>query len=197
MQALGPVAQQLLIALLLERLLAPVTIAAAAQQLGCSAASVSQAVKALEGCALVQSHTQGRERVVALRDAPASVWERGRSLLQTPVRQRLRVQRALLPREPLAWRAAETALAQRTSLAAAAEPVFALGSRQWRAMAVDIIPVPVPDVGTCVLELWRYAPQGTAAPGVVDPLSLYLSLQTSLDERVQLALDELLETLPW
>lgn len=195
--ALGPVAQQLLLALLLGRLLAPITIAVAAEQLGCSAASVSQAVKALEGSALVQSQTQGRERVFSLLDAPAVVWERARPLLQTPVRQRLRVQQALLLPQALAWCAGETALAQYTSLAAPAEPVFALASRQWRTFGAGAASIPVPDVGTCVVELWRYPPEGSAAQGVVDPLSLYLSLQGNQDERVQLALDELLGALPW
>ena len=196
-ESLGPVAQQLLLALLLGRLLAPITIAVTAERLGCSAASVSQAVKALEGSELVQSQTQGRERVFSLLDTPAVIWKRARPLLQNPVRQRLRVQQALLPSQALAWCAGETALAQHSSLAAPAEPVFALASRQWRALGVVTVPVPVPDVGTCVLELWRYPPEGTAAQGAVDPLSLYLSLQGSQDERVQLALDELLEILPW
>lgn len=195
--ALGPVAQQLLLALLLGRLLAPITIAVAAERLGCSAASISQAVKALEGCVLVQSQTQGRERIFALLDTPAHVWERAQPLLQTPMRQRLRVQQAQLPPAGLSWRAGETALAQHTSLAAPAEPVYALASRQWRALGADVTHIPVPDAGTCVLELWRYPPDGTAMPGVVDPLSLYLSLQATQDERVQLALQELLETLPW
>lgn len=195
--SLGPVAQQLLLALLLGRFLAPITIAVAAERLGCSAASVSQAVKSLEGSALVQSQTQGRERVFSLLDVPAAVWKRALPLLQNPVRQRLRVQQGLLPPQALAWCAGETALAQHTSLAAPAEPVFALASRQWRALGVGAVPIPVPDVGTCVLELWRYPPEGTAVQGAVDPLSLYLSLQGSQDERVQLALDELLEILPW
>ena len=189
---LGPVAQQLLLALLLGRLLAPITIAVAAERLGCTAASVSQAVKALEGSALVQSQTQGRERVFALLGAPAVAWERARPLLQTPVRQRLRVQQALLPPQALYWAAGETALAQYTSLAVPDELVLALASRQWRTLGAGVAHIPVPDAGTCVLELWRYPPEGTALQSAVDPLSLYLSLQGSRDERVQLALDEML-----
>lgn len=196
-QVLGPVAQQLLLGLLLGRWLAPITVAVAAQYLGCSAASVSQAVKALEGCGLLQSHTQGRERVMALKDSPSSAWKQALPLLQSPVRQRLRIAQAQLPPQARAWCAAETALAQHTLLAAPAEPVYALASRQWRTLGAGITPIPVPDAGTCVLELWRYPPEGTAVHGCVDPLSLYLSLREQQDERLQAALEELLAGLPW
>lgn len=62
MGALGPVAQQLFIALSLQRLLPPVTVTAVAEALGCTPASVSQAVKALEGSDLLHSQLEGRER---------------------------------------------------------------------------------------------------------------------------------------
>lgn len=191
---LPPVAQQLLIALLLGGLLPPVTIAAAAERLGCTAASISQAVKALEAGGLVQSHVQGRERVVALAGAPAQVWQQAQPLLRSPVRQRVRVQQALLAPE-LACPAGETALAAQTDLAAPAEAVLAMASKHWPALAQVVPVIPVPDEGTCVLELWRYAPQATADARGVDRLSLALSLQDNPDERVQLALQELME--PW
>lgn len=191
---LPPVAQQLLIALLLGGLLPPVTIAAAAERLGCTAASISQAVKALEAGGLVQSHVQGRERMVALAGAPAQVWQQAQPLLRSPVRQRVRVQQALLAPE-LACPAGETALAAQTDLAAPAEAVWAMASKHWPALAQVVPVIPVPDEGTCVLELWRYAPQATADARGVDRLSLALSLQDNPDERVQLAMQELME--PW
>src|SRR5690606_4504213 len=87
---LGPVAQQLLIALLLQRLLPPVTITAAAGALGVTPASVSQAVKALEASELVHSQLEGRERIFALAPRGDVVWQHAQPLLRTPIRQRVR-----------------------------------------------------------------------------------------------------------
>lgn len=193
---LGPVAQQLLIALLLRRLLAPVTISTAAQTLGCSAASVSQAVKALEGNALVHSRAQGRERDIELRDEPAPTWKRAQAMLVNPVRRRLRIRETEHPK----WttlRAGESALADSTSLVTPAEPIYAAASRDWTRQAGRFDEIPMPDEGTCVVELWRYPPAVTAEQGRVDPLSLYLSLRGSPDERVQIALEQLMEQRSW
>lgn len=195
-EILGPVAQQLLIVLLLKRLLPPVTISFAAQSLGCSAASVSQAVRALEGSELVQTQLQGRDRIIALRDAPERTWQRAQPLLRAPVRQRVRMPEAMRPQE-VVIRAGESALAEQTSLAAPAEPVYARASRGWPKQAKDLPGIPMPDIGTCVIELWRYPPDSTARQGLVDPLSLYLSLRDSKDERVQLALQQLMEQMTW
>jgi hypothetical protein len=49
-----------------------------------------------------------------------------------------------------------------------------------------------------LVEQWRYAPALLSANREsVDPLSLYLSLRESPDERVQGALNEMQEALQW
>ena len=193
---LGPVAQQLLIALLLRRVLPPLTITAVAQALGWTAASVSQAVKALEASGLVESRTEGRERIFALADAPGEVWRQAQPLLRTPVRQRIRMRQVDLPPDAN-LRAGESALATLTDLTEPAEPVFAVASRHWPKGPETPPAIPTPDTGTCVVELWRYPPDATATHGRVDPLSLYLSLYDARDERLQLALHELMEQVEW
>lgn len=194
-QTLGPTAQQLLIALLLRRLLPPVTVTGAAEALGCTAASISQAVKALEANDLVRAALEGRERHLHLAAEPEVVWRRAQPFLRSPVRQRRRI--AIAGRPPEAdVRAGESALAAMTDLAEPKEPTYALASRHWPRKDPPE-GIPTADVGTCVVELWRYAPHVTAERGCVDPLSLALSMAGAKDERVQLALEALMETLPW
>jgi len=192
----GPVAQQLLIALLLKRLLPPIIITMAAEALAVTPASISQAVKALEASGLVHSQLAGRERTFALAHAGDVVWQRAQPLLHTPVRQRLRIQHANLP-PGAGIRAGESALAALTDLSEPAEPVFAMASRHWLKGPETPPAIPTPDTGTCVVELWRYPPEATATQGRADPLSLYLSLRDSKDERVQLALEGLMEQITW
>ncbi len=193
---LRPVAQQLLIALLLQRVLPPLTITTVAEALGWTAASVSQAVKALEASGLVQSRAEGRERVFALADAPRIVWRLAQPLLRTPVRQRIRIRQFDLPQN-VHLLAGESALAATTDLAEPAEPAYAMASNQWPKRTDAPAAIPMPDAGSCVVELWRYPPQATAEQNIIDPLSLYLSLRDSQDERVQLARQALMEQLPW
>jgi hypothetical protein len=47
------------------------------------------------------------------------------------------------------------------------------------------------------VQTWTYDPRILASNGVVDRLSLYLSVRGSPDERVAQAAEELLETFEW
>ena len=56
--------------------------------------------------------------------------------------------------------------------------------------------------GQYCLEVWKYNPEklseGVAEENnVVDPLSLYLSLKDSSDERIEMALDQIIEKNIW
>jgi hypothetical protein len=194
-QQLSPVAQQLLIAMLLRRLPPPIIISEAAAALGCTAASISQAVKALEGSGLVRSQAQGRERSFELLGDPRETWLLAQPLLRNPMRTQVRVREAELTDGPSVT-AGEYALADRTELAHPAERSYAVTSRTWAKQRTGAV-IPTPDTGTCLLELWRYSPTLTAERGAVDPLSLYLSLRERKDERVQVALEQMMEQHPW
>ena len=47
------------------------------------------------------------------------------------------------------------------------------------------------------VQVWRYVPAMQVRTNVVDPLSLWISLKDSADDRIQMALDELEEQFPW
>jgi hypothetical protein len=49
------------------------------------------------------------------------------------------------------------------------------------------------DFDSAEIQLWRYSPAGTATDELVDPLSLWLSLENTTDERIEMARDDLLE----
>jgi hypothetical protein len=51
--------------------------------------------------------------------------------------------------------------------------------------------------GSVEVELWWYDPMLLSEGQEVDPLSLYLSLQDSTDDRVHTALEELLRGQEW
>ena len=70
---------------------------------------------------------------------------------------------------------------------------------QWKELRKQkaIEETPHLEPGTVKLEIWGYPPQLFVENGVVDPLSLFLSLRGNPDERIEAALDEMMETVKW
>ncbi|WP_298855942.1 hypothetical protein [uncultured Aquimonas sp.] len=192
----SPVAQQLLLALLLGRLPQANTVRLAAQALGYAEMSLSRAVKELEATRMIETRTRGKSRGFALQDSAQATWERAQPLLRSPVLRAICVREESLPTGGLAL-AGETALAEFSNLAAPSTTVYAACSRHWQRDVPNAIEVPLYDEGCCWVQLWRYAPEPLAERGLVDPLSLQLSLRDEHDVRVQIALDELMEHIPW
>lgn len=78
------------------------------------------------------------------------------------------------------------------------ELCFAITAEQWReALLQGIQEIRGPEEGAYQLEIWAYSPSMGVNSKTVDPLSLWLSLHDSNDDRVQMALDELQEQIRW
>lgn len=85
------------------------------------------------------------------------------------------------------------ALAKMSALNESAPTCFAMPLKGFRALGIEELS---PASAPCKLQLWHYPP--TALGGdVIDPASLYLSLRSEPDDRVQIELDKLLETFKW
>jgi hypothetical protein len=95
--------------------------------------------------------------------------------------------------------AGETALARETLLSHPTQPVFAIAAREWQRFFINhgIIDHHYAHEGEAIIQTWRYDPVPLATrwgrvADVVDDFSLYASLSEENDERVQLALNELI-----
>jgi hypothetical protein len=78
------------------------------------------------------------------------------------------------------------------------EGSFAVGPERWvdlREAGLEELPVGEPEA--IELQVWRYDPEKLSADGAVDPLSLYLSLESIDDERISSSLSEMMERVPW
>ena len=71
--------------------------------------------------------------------------------------------------------------------------ICAVSLTAFRKRKYEVIP---PDEADIVLQLWRYSPD-VLGDGAIDSLSLALSLREETDERVQMAIDEILRELQW
>ena len=197
--ALSPSAQALLITALLHQPWQiewqPSTVAGA---LGYTPMTLSRAVKELTAAGLATTFTVGRSHWLRMEQTPEQVWQRARPSLRTPVRRSVWVAGPGPARSTPSRLAGLSALARHSMLTEPQWPVYAVSAAEWKAAAeVGVRELPEPVAGAQEWQVWSYRPALLPHATTVDPLSLTLSLQDSADDRVQLALDELKEQLPW
>ncbi len=190
---LPPAAQRLAILLLMDRLPRNASAAEIARMTGYSAMSASRMLDALESSSLLATERIGRiRRLIPFADR-REFWERVRPFLNNPVVRRIPLREADPP--PGALAAGQLALSSMSDLAEpsipeyAAEPGLIEVLRQKGAfLDKDWI-----DLAAAMIQVWSYPPIEGHIAGVADPFSTYLEFSASDDERVQMALDEMME----
>ena len=168
-----------------------------AEKLGYSTMTLSRVFKELESISFGDQVNSGRMRLLRLSGADRhALWNHVLPYLSTPVRRTetivlLKEFKARLPLSGI------SALAQLSDLSEPSRITVAVDGNKWRRIqregTIKEVP-PTEDAATSV-EVWKYSPQAWGE--TVDPLSLYLSLRDSPDERIQGALDLLLERFSW
>ncbi|MGE3954328.1 MAG: winged helix-turn-helix domain-containing protein [Parachlamydiales bacterium] len=156
-----------------------------AKALPYSRMTLTRAFDELETAGIGRIERQGRERLWRFRDGRRALWEQGKPLLRSPVKQRIYLKQATAAME-----AGLTALSQRSALNGPSIPIKAASSTEASS-------VPYKDEAVVELEIWRYPPEVLAVEGRIDPFSLYLSLEGSGDERVEMALEQMMEEIAW
>lgn len=189
-----PATQAVLIFVLLNLDEDGATASALAPTLGYTTMTLSRAFDELESVELATSEASGRERVLRFHTRGRETWERAQPWLIDPVKSRHFV---AIPYKRL--RSGQDALARYTMLAEPRIPVTAIGHKQWLAFIQEHPDAELHDreAAKSEVEVWKYEPREHDRPGVVDPLSLYLSVKKTADERVEQALDVLMEQLRW
>ena len=159
--------------------------------------SMSRTLDELEGLQLAKARHDGRRRLLNMTLNGRDLWEAVRDRLQNPVRKVRAVAGELA--DVVAPRAGESALAAFTMLADPRLPTRAVPASQWKRLEArhHLVPATPFDDNRLQIETWSYDPRILAQNGIVDRLSLYLSVRGSADERVAQAADELLETFTW
>ena len=165
--------------------------------LGYSAMTMTRAFDELETAKLAVVTVRGRERCLRFIGDRREIWEKAQPFLRNPVSKRLFIRR--IHGAEGATRAGLTALAHYSMLAPPAYTTYALSREEWKTLRQQhkIIEVPVQDPDVSEIEVWWYSPARFAEHGMVDQLSLYLSLKADHDERTETALEEMMEKIEW
>jgi len=191
----SPATQVVLIHWLLGRIDGSVTPLELSKQLRYSAMTMSRAVDELEASKVAHVERVGRERIVSFTDSEnrQTIWHEVLPKIRNPISHIVRISEHELPEQNV-LPAGITALSLRTMLNESVHPEYVISRDGWKAMektGVDIIPIEEP--GTCLLQVWCYDPKILEVGGCVDPFSLFLSLQGTNDERIEMALEEMME----
>jgi DNA-binding transcriptional regulator YhcF (GntR family) len=197
-QTFSPATQKVLLHLLLSQDAIP-SASRIAAQIGYTAMTISRAFSELESAGLVSVEKQGRSNLVQLSGPKRKIWKKAQSFLFNPVSRIYSVEldgrngRNVKP-QPLA---SLSALAHYSMLAEPKGLTIAVSRSRAKGLLSNG-PLPagrVDDPGWIAFEVWKYDPG--LLDDVVDPLSLALSLQGETDERVQMAVEQMIRDLPW
>ncbi len=165
--------------------------------LGYSAMTMTRAFDELEAASLAEVTVRGRERCLRFNGGRREIWEKAQPFLRSPVSKRLFIRQTESTKGAI--RAGLTALAHFSMLAPPVYTTCALNREDWKALRQrhKIIEIPAQDPDASEIEVWWYPPALFAEGGIVDPLSLYLSLKADHDERTEAALEEMMEKFHW
>lgn len=169
-----------------------------APRLGYSAMSISRALDEVEAAGLAESYPAGRERRLHLKAPKPETWQSAKPYLRDPVQSRHWV-RPRRGQELPGPRAGLTALAHYSMLADPGNLVAAVSRDDWRSLRQRdaMQEATAHESGALNLEVWNYPPTLFARGGVVDRMSLYLSLRETNDERIEAALEHMMGDAPW
>lgn len=196
-ETLSPTAQVLVIAALLNQPVNDASLTQLADRYQVAVMSMSRALDELEAHEAAEPYRVGRQRRLKLGREKQDLWSWAEPRLVSPVRK-VRLVRGDLPRDDVPL-AGESALAHYTLLSEPRIETRAAPASVWRRMArhLELEPAWLHDERAIEVQTWSYDPLVLSRTGVVDPVSLYMTMRDATDERVSQAAGHLMESFEW
>lgn len=191
-KAFSPAAQAVVLYALVRQTSENLTSSHLVEKLEYSLMTINRAFAELKAAQIGEFFQEGRERCWTFSDKRA-LWKQVASFLRSPVKKRL-----WLKSHQLKIIAGLTALSHLSLLAPPPLPVFAANMRQWEIwQRLGFEELSSADGADIQLEIWHYDPELFSKNNIADPFSLYLSLKDNQDERIESALEEMMEKIEW
>ena len=170
-----------------------------ANRLGVSAMNITRAVQELVSLELVETQKVGRSDLVLPVDSGETLYEKAKLYLIDPIQKRVFVkQDHELDALPLSG---ESALAERTMLnppSVACRAIDRRAYKQHQESGLELVdPAWYSGADYIELEVWKYDPGLLAENGMVDAVSLAASFANDQDERIEIAVEEMMEEHKW
>lgn len=163
----------------------------AVKALQLTSTSISRAVRQLEGFGLVQTKKEGVQKVLYSELPPKELFEAAAGYLQNPVKYRGYVPAESIGEDLL--KSGYSALAAYSMLNPSEVTCYAARSiTPWNGVLTTEV---LSTEHQAAIELWRYDPRKLSDADYVDRLSLALALRDDGDERIEEAVEQMLDQL--
>jgi DNA-binding MarR family transcriptional regulator len=190
---LTPSAQCILIYHLLVKSLNDCNLKFIAETLTYSKMTITRSVKEIEAFGLCDLERSKDKRVRFVKGAK-EIWTAAQEKMKSPVKKRVWVEE--MSRNQTIMHGGISALSRYTNISDDRQPTYAINTAVYKQLKRDHkLIAENKKYGQIALEIWKYDPNILSTRDNVDPISLYLSLQTNEDERVQQALEQMINEL--
>ena len=163
----------------------------AAKDLELTPTSISRASRQLEEMGLLHIRKVGVQRIMQSEDSPKTLFQKAGDKLLNPIKRTVYIPKELVGTELL--ESGYSALAEYSMLNTPNVRCYAAERiSQWKDVMTNSLQNSLVQVA---VEMWRYNPRKLSARNVVDELSLALALRKDADERVEEAVEEMLNEL--
>ena len=159
-----------------------------ADKLSVSYASINRALRWLVSKDLIKLEGV-KTKALQIDLSDRELWNKALPLLVSPIEQ-LYYTDALLDGQTISG---VNALSSYTMLNEESRQCCAVSKKDFKALKI----IADKQFGQNEIQVWKYNPRMLSSTGVVDKLSLYLSLKDNEDERIQIELERLINEMPW
>ncbi len=163
----------------------------AAKDLELTPTSISRASRQLEEMGLLHIRKVGVQRIMQSEDSPKTLFQKAGDKLLNPIKRTVYIPKELMGTELL--ESGYSALAEYSMLNTPNVRCYAAERiSQWKDVMSNSLQNSQVQVA---VEMWRYNPRKLSTRNIVDELSLALALREDADERVEEAVEEMLNEL--
>lgn len=157
--------------------------------------TISRAVHELIHFDLMYQKINGRERILLVNSSMSDLYQKCKVYLKNPVSRTVFVREADVPKElPLAG---ESALAEYSMLNPPRVNCYAMWKKEFNKSKPETVDPNWTNDPYAALELWDYDPLPLSRDGYISELPLLLTLENETDERVEEALETMMENYKW
>ena len=163
----------------------------AAKDLELTPTSISRASRQLEEMGLLHIRKAGVQRIMQSEDSPETLFQKAGDKLLNPIKRTIYIPKKYVGTDLL--ESGYSALAEYSMLNLPNIKCYATESiSQWNDVMTNSLQDSTEQVA---VEMWRYDPRKLSTRNIVDELSLALALKKDVDERVEEAVEEMLNEL--
>ncbi len=192
-EKIQPAAQCILLYHLLKENIENMNFKILAQKINYTQMTITRGARELEDKQLCRVEGTNERRII-FPENKKTLWRNALPYLQNPLKKKIYVEDFI--EQNLLFEAGFTALTRLTNIAGEEKDCFAISKTDYMYLRKhNQINITNKTEGRICLEIWKYAPNILSENNIVDPLSLYLTLKDTEDERVEIEIEKMVNRL--